>query len=44
MASLSGLTADEAKAFHSLYMSSFLGFLVVSAVPHFLIWQWQPRF
>ena len=44
MASLSGLTADEAKASHSLYMSSFLGWLAVSALAHFLIWQWQPWF
>jgi light-harvesting complex 1 beta chain len=44
MSSLSGLTADEAKAFHSLFMASFLGFVVVSAVAHFLIWQWQPWF
>ena len=42
--SLSGLSADEAKAFHSLFMKSFIGFLVVSAIAHFLIWQWQPWF
>ena len=44
MSSLSGLTADVAKAFHSLYMQSFVGFLIVSAFAHFLIWQWEPRF
>jgi light-harvesting complex 1 beta chain len=44
MSSLSGLTADEAKAFHSLYMQSFVGFLIVSAIAHFLIWPWQPWF
>ncbi|NBX44113.1 MAG: light-harvesting protein, partial [Gammaproteobacteria bacterium] len=25
-------------------MQSFVGFLIVSAIAHFLIWQWQPWF
>ncbi len=40
--SLSGLTEDEAKEFHRLFMTSFIIFLVVAIVAHFLAWQWRP--
>ncbi len=40
--SLSGLTADEAKAFHKLYMLGFIVFTVIAIVAHFLVWQWRP--
>lgn len=39
---MSGLTAAEAKEFHKLFMSSFLGFTAVAAVAHFLVWLWRP--
>jgi light-harvesting complex 1 beta chain len=40
--SLSGLTEDEAKEFHRLFMTSFIIFLVVAIIAHFLAWQWRP--
>ena len=42
--SLSGLTDSEAKEFHSLFITSFIIFLVVAIVAHFLVWQWRPWF
>jgi light-harvesting complex 1 beta chain len=40
--SLSGLTEQEAKEFHSLFVTSFIGFVVVAIIAHFLVWQWRP--
>lgn len=41
---LSGLTAQEAKEFHNLFMTSFLLFTVIAIVAHFLVWSWRPWF
>ena len=38
----SGLTADEAKEFHKLFVSSFTIFTAVAVIAHFLVWQWRP--
>ncbi len=40
--SLSGLTEHEAKEFHGLFVSSFIGFTVIAIIAHFLVWQWRP--
>ena len=40
--SLSGLTEQEAKEFHGLFMTSFIIFLVIAIIAHFLVWQWRP--
>lgn len=40
--SLSGLSEQEAKDFHKIFMASFLIFLVVAIVAHILAWQWRP--
>ena len=40
--SLSGLTDDEAREFHQIFMSSFIGFVVVAIVAHILAWMWRP--
>ena len=40
--SLSGLTEAEAKEFHRIFMTSFIGFVVVALVAHFLVWLWRP--
>lgn len=40
--SLSGLTAQEAKAFHELFIQSFLIFTVVAFLAHILAWFWRP--
>jgi light-harvesting complex 1 beta chain len=42
--SLSGLTANEAKEFHSLFVRSFLIFTAIAIVAHFLVWNWRPWF
>ena len=40
--SLSGLTEDEAKEFHGIFMKSFLGFTAIAVVAHILVWMWKP--
>jgi light-harvesting complex 1 beta chain len=40
--SMSGLTEEEAKEFHSLFMFGFSVFTAVAAVAHFLVWTWRP--
>lgn len=40
--SLSGLTEDEAKEFHGIFVTSFIIFTVVAIIAHFLVWQWRP--
>lgn len=42
--SFSGLTADEAKEFHRIFMTSFILFTVIAIVAHFLVWNWRPWF
>jgi light-harvesting complex 1 beta chain len=42
--SLSGLTDQEAKEFHAIFITSFIMFTVVAVVAHFLVWQWRPWF
>jgi len=40
--SLSGLSEHEAKEFHSLFVTTFIVFLVVAIIAHILVWQWRP--
>lgn len=40
--SLSGLSEAEAREFHSVFMSSFVVFVVVAVVAHILAWMWRP--
>ena len=40
--SLSGLSEAEAREFHSVFMTSFLVFVVIAAVAHVLAWMWRP--
>ena len=40
--SLTGLTESEAKEFHGIFMTSFIGFVVVALIAHFLAWMWRP--
>jgi light-harvesting complex 1 beta chain len=35
---VSGLTAQEAKEFHRLFMLGFIGFTVIAIIAHFLVW------
>jgi light-harvesting complex 1 beta chain len=36
------LTPEEAKEFHKLFLTSFIGFTLVAIVAHFLAWSWRP--
>ncbi|MCP1675831.1 light-harvesting complex 1 beta chain [Natronocella acetinitrilica] len=40
--SLSGLTDDEAKEFHGIFMQSFIIFVAVAVFAHILAWIWRP--
>ena len=40
--SLSGLTEDEARSFHRMFVTSFIVFVLIAAVAHFAVWQWRP--
>lgn len=40
--SMSGLTENEAKEFHGIFVSSFMIFTVVAVVAHILVWIWRP--
>jgi light-harvesting complex 1 beta chain len=40
--SLSGLTDNEAKEFHGIFITSFIIFTLIAVVAHFLAWQWRP--
>jgi light-harvesting complex 1 beta chain len=35
---VSGLTAQEAKEFHRLFMLGFVGFTLIAIAAHFLVW------
>ncbi len=36
------LTAEEAKEFHKIFMTSFIIFTLVAIVAHFLVYNWRP--
>lgn len=40
--SLTGLNEDEAKSFGNMFVVSFLAFLGIAIVAHYLVWQWRP--
>ncbi len=40
--SLSGLSEQEAREFHRLFMVSFIVFTIVAIIAHVLVWQWRP--
>ena len=40
--SLSGLTEQEAKEFHGIFMTSFLGYTAVAVEAHILVCMWRP--
>jgi light-harvesting complex 1 beta chain len=41
---MSGLSDEEAKEFHSLFVFGFTMFTAIAAVAHFLVWLWRPWF
>ena len=40
--SYSGLSEAEAKEFHNVFTTSFLGFTGVATFAHILAWVWRP--
>jgi light-harvesting complex 1 beta chain len=36
------LTEAEAKEFHKIFVSSFMGFTAIAVVAHILVWMWKP--
>jgi len=42
--SLSGLTENEAREFHGIFVQSFVLFTVIAIVAHFLVWMWRSWF
>jgi light-harvesting complex 1 beta chain len=40
--SLSGLSEQEAKEFHGIFVTSFIVFTVIAIVAHVLVWNWRP--
>jgi len=40
--SISGLSEAEAREFHSIFLVSFIVFVVVAIIAHVLVWQWRP--
>ncbi len=40
--SLTGLDEREAKSFGNMFVISFLIFLLIAIVAHYLVWQWRP--
>ncbi len=40
--SLSGLTEDEAREFHGLFMSGMTAFFIAVIVAHILVWNYRP--
>ncbi len=39
--SLSGLSEQEAKEFHGMFVTSFIAFTVIAIVAHVLVWNWR---
>ena len=42
--SMSGLTPNEAKEFHTYYMQGLVLFVGIAIVAHILVWIWRPWF
>jgi light-harvesting complex 1 beta chain len=40
--SVSGLTAAEAREFHGVFVVSFIVFLIIALIAHYLAWEWRP--
>ncbi len=38
------MTPEEAKEFHKIFVSSFIGFTIIAIIAHVLVWMWRPWF
>ncbi len=36
------MTPEEAKEFHKIFVSSFIGFTIIAIIAHVLVWMWRP--
>ena len=43
-ANQTGLTSQEAREFHSAFMTWTLAYIAVAVVAHVLVWNWRPWF
>lgn len=37
-----GMSENEAKEFHGIFVTSFVIFTIVAIVAHILVWMWRP--
>jgi light-harvesting complex 1 beta chain len=42
--SLSGLTENEARSVHGVFMTGFIGYTLIAVGAHLLLWFWRPWF
>lgn len=40
--SLTGLSEQEGREFHRIFITSFIVFLIIAIIAHILVWQWRP--
>jgi len=38
------MNEEEARAFHGMYIKSFIAFVAIATVSHVLVWNWRPWF
>ncbi len=36
------LTPEEAKEFHKIFVTSFIGFTIIAIIAHVLVYSWRP--
>lgn len=41
---ITGLNDEEAREYHSFFVTSTIGYIAIAIVAHFLVWQWRPWF
>ncbi len=41
---MTGLSENEAREYHRLFMVSFIAYTIIAIIAHFLVWSWQPWF
>jgi light-harvesting complex 1 beta chain len=40
--SFTGLTENEAKEFHGIFVTSFIVFTAIALLAHIAVWSWRP--
>ena len=39
---ITGLNDEEAREYHSFFVTSTIGYIAIAIGAHFLVWQWRP--